>query len=95
MPDIVIQRPQRFTALTSFESPEMSSAYVEGLSYTARASLPDDGTLATRSANAARDRLAALLPQWLAEGKVRLGDAMPHGTGLIAGSAVVGGGGGS
>ena len=48
----------QFTPLKDFFSEEFQSHYLVGLSYTVR---PGD------------DKLAALVPQWIKEGKVRLG----------------------
>jgi hypothetical protein len=48
----------RFEALMDFTSPELASEYVKGLFYTVR---PED------------EVLAALVPVWESQGKVRLG----------------------
>lgn len=50
----------RFTALQDFACEELKSHYCKGLSYTCR-----DGK--------AYDKLRALLPKWVAEGRVVLG----------------------
>jgi hypothetical protein len=50
----------QFTPNKDFFSNELQSQYCVGLSYTVK----DD---------AAHTKLAALLPQWIAEGKVRVG----------------------
>jgi hypothetical protein len=52
----------QFTPLEDFFSDELQSQYCVGLSYTVK----DD---------AAHAKLAALVPKWLAEGKVRQGGA--------------------
>jgi hypothetical protein len=48
----------QFTPISDFYSDEFNSHYLVGLSYTVR---PGD------------DKLAALVPQWIKAGKVRLG----------------------
>lgn len=54
----------RFRVFEDFHSPELKSFYVTGLTYTLRA----DNQL-----------LSALLPQWVAEGKVKiLADSEPQ-----------------
>lgn len=50
----------QFTPIEDFFSPELQSQYCVGLSYDAK----DD---------AAHAKLVALLPKWIAEGKVRAG----------------------
>lgn len=48
----------RFTVIDNFESEELQSQYVAGMSYQAR----DED-----------EELLALIPKWIEEGKVRLG----------------------
>lgn len=67
--------PIQFTPLKDFHSEEFNSDYCVGLSYTAR---PGDS------------KLRALLPDWIKDGKVRLGtpDA-PIGTAKVSGAGEV------
>ena len=67
----------QFTALEDFWCEETQSQYVEGLSYTVRpaeafnlAAMPAKQAAKVRARCAA---LAALAPQWLAQGKIREG----------------------
>jgi hypothetical protein len=65
----------QFTALEDFFSPETQSHYCKGLSYTVRPFVDhpawDEKTRAQVKARC--EALARLAPQWLAEGKIRLG----------------------
>ena len=71
------QPSTQFTALEDFFCAETQSHYAKGLSYTVRAFESYDASAwneKTRAQVKARcDALGALLPQWLRDGKVRLG----------------------
>jgi len=55
---MMVEPGTRFTALTDFYDFDLNSQYLAGMSYTVRAGDKD---------------LARLVPEWLCEGKVRIG----------------------
>jgi hypothetical protein len=87
----------RFTALQDFASPETGSVYTKGMSYTIRS--PQE--IAARSAGkpekavkAALERgarLAELVPQWVAAGKVARGGPEAQVSGQAAQGGAEGG----
>ncbi len=65
-----------FTMLESFFSEELQSAYVKGLSYTAREPGPAPAKDAAKDLHVVhqrRTRLRELVPQWVEEGKAVYG----------------------
>jgi hypothetical protein len=82
----------QFTPLKDFLSPELKSAYCKGLSYTARPA--DDPAVQGPGKRLKKTRenralLAKLLPQWVAEGKVRYGSPDVPSVGRVSGEGSV------
>lgn len=76
----------QFTPLKDFHSPELKSDYVKGLSYTLR---PANQPGISAREKAGREKLAVLLPKWIAEGKVRYGSPDVPDAGTVSGEGTV------